>query len=133
MSVVRMTILAVAVGITGSGVFVAGSIATASVAEAAVVSAISVRGNTRMDSDTVISFLTIEPGKSFSNADIDESLKALFATGLFADVSIYQSGSALVVEVDENAIINEVFFEGNKRLKDPALTGMVQSQARGIF
>ena len=130
---VRMTILAVAVGITGSGVFVAGSIATASVAEAAVVSAISVRGNTRMDSDTVISFLTIEPGKSFSNADIDESLKALFATGLFADVSIYQSGATLVVEVDENATINQVFFEGNKRLKDAPLSGMVQSQARGIF
>ena len=133
LSVVRMTILAVAIAATGGGVIIAGSIATANVAEAAVVSTISVRGNTRMDSDTVKSFLTIEPGQPFSNADIDESLKALFATGLFADVSIYQSGSALVVEVDENAVINEVFFEGNKRLKDPALTGMVQSQARGIF
>lgn len=133
LSVVRMTILAVAIAATGGGVIIAGSIATASVAVAAVVSTISVRGNTRMDSDTVKSFLTIEPGQPFSNADIDESLKALFATGLFADVSIYQSGSALVVEVDENAVINEVFFEGNKRLKDAALTGMVQSQARGIF
>ena len=62
LSVVRMTILAVAIAATGGGVIIAGSIATANVAEAAVVSAISVRGNTRMDSDTVISFLTIEPG-----------------------------------------------------------------------
>lgn len=109
------------------------SLSSATEAYAAVVSSIEVRGNTRMDAQTVESFLTIEPGKRFNNGDIDDSLKALFATGLFADVSIYQSGSRLIVEVDENATINEVFFEGNKRLKDGALKGMIQSQSRGIY
>lgn len=109
------------------------SIVGATQAEAAVVNSIQVRGNTRMDSDTVRSFLTIRPGEQFNNADIDDSVKALFGTGLFADVSIYQSGSSLIVEVDENATINQVFFEGNKRLKDGPLSGMVESQPRGIF
>ena len=109
------------------------SVLGASQAGAAVVSTVTVRGNTRMSADTVRSFVTVEPGKSFSNGDIDDSVKALFATGLFADVSIYQSGSALIVEVDENATINQIFFEGNKRLKDGPLSGMVRSQARGIF
>jgi len=111
----------------------AAAVTSAPAAYAAVVQTIEVRGNTRMDSDTVTSFLTIEPGERFDNGDIDDSLKALFATGLFADVSIYQSGSSLIVEVDENATINQVFFEGNKRLKDDPLSGMVQSQSRGIF
>jgi outer membrane protein insertion porin family len=102
-------------------------------AQAAVVSSIEVRGNTRMDNQTVASFVTIKPGQKFDNGDIDDSVKALFATGLFGDVSIYQSGSVLVVEVDENATINEVFFEGNKRLKDEPLAGMVQSKSRGIY
>lgn len=102
-------------------------------AEAAVVSNIEVRGNTRMDADTIRSFLTIEPGENFTNADIDDSVKALFGTGLFADVSIYRSGSTLVVEVDENATINEVFFEGNKRLKDEPLSAGIQSRSRGIY
>lgn len=109
------------------------SVLGASQAAAAVVSTVTVRGNTRMSADTVRSFVTVEPGKSFNNGDIDNSVKALFATGLFADVSIYQSGSALIVEVDENATINQIFFEGNKRLKDGPLSGMVRSQARGIF
>ncbi len=109
------------------------SLIGATQAQAAVVSSIEVRGNERMDADTVRSFVTIKPGQSFGNNDIDESVKALFATGLFADVSIYQSGSSLVVEVDESATINQVFFEGNKRLKDEPLSGIVQSQARGIF
>lgn len=124
-----MIILAV-----GSVTFAAvGSVATATSAAAAVVQQIQVRGNTRMDADTIASFLTIEPGRQFSNSDIDDSLKALFATGLFADVSIYQSGSTLIVEVDENATINQVFFEGNKRIKDGPLSTMVQSQSRGVF
>lgn len=119
---------------TGAGVIATTAVLSASTAaHAATVSRIEVRGNTRMDDDTVKSFLTIRPGVSFNNGDIDDSVKALFGTGLFGDVSIYQSGGTLIVEVDENATINEVFFEGNKRLKDNALSAVVQSQARGIY
>jgi len=107
--------------------------AMSSEASAAVAQRIEVRGNTRMDSDTVISYITIKPGKSYSSSDIDNSVKLLFGTGLFSDVSIYRSGSTLVVEVDENATVNKVFFEGNKRLKDVVLTGTVQTKARSIF
>lgn len=102
-------------------------------AQAAVVQRIEVRGTTRMDSDTVISYLTISLGKRFNNSDIDSSVKSLFATGLFSDVNIYRSGRTLIVDVDENATINKIFFEGNKRLKDVALTSTVRSKARSIF
>lgn len=103
------------------------------VAQAAVVQRIDVRGNSRMDADTIRSYILIKPGKRFSNADIDTSVKALFATGLFADVSIYQTGSTLIVEVDENATVNKVFFEGNKRLKDVVLQGSIQTRPRSIY
>ena len=102
-------------------------------AEAAVVSNIQVRGNKRMENDTVISFLTIVPGERFNNFDIDESIKALFATGLFNDVSIFQQGSTLIVDVDENATVNKVFFEGNSRIKDEGLEPNVQLRARSIY
>ncbi|MCP4185698.1 MAG: outer membrane protein assembly factor BamA [Hyphomicrobiales bacterium] len=101
--------------------------------QAAVVNQISVIGNERMDSDTVASYLTIKPGSSYNNGDVDESVKRLFATGLFRDVGISRRGKTLIVEVDENPTINEVFFEGNKRLKDPALRSSVQSASRSIF
>ena len=72
-----------------------------SFAQAAVVSRIEVQGNQRVDAETIRGYLDITPGKSFSNADIDEAVKRLFATGLFSDVRINQSGSTLVVQVDE--------------------------------
>ncbi len=102
-------------------------------AQAAVVSSIDVRGNQRIDDDVVASYLTISPGKSFSNFDIDDSIKALFATGLFSDVSIYQQSRVLVVEVSENATVNKVFFEGNKRIKEDVLKTSVSMRAQGVY
>jgi outer membrane protein insertion porin family len=97
------------------------------------VSRIDVVGNQRVDAGTVRAYLAIQPGKSFSSEDEDASLKALFETGLFADVHLDVRGSALVVTVVENPVINEVAFEGNKKFKDDQLKGVVQSAPREVF
>ncbi|AXS40415.1 outer membrane protein assembly factor BamA [Breoghania sp. L-A4] len=102
-------------------------------AEAAVARSIAVEGNTRVEDDSVRAYVTIQPGRSYGPADVDESLKALFATGLFADVKIVQRGGTLVVTVTENPIINKISFEGNKRLSDEALTGIIQSTSRSVL
>lgn len=102
-------------------------------ASAAVVSRIDVRGNQRVDAETIRNYLGITPGKSFNNGDIDEAVKRLFATGLFADVRISQSGGTLIVQVDEYAIVNQVIFQGNKKIKDANLASAVQLKPRGSF
>ncbi len=124
---------ALLIGLVVSIASIAALFSTASVAYAAVVNRIEVVGNARMDSDTVASYLTIKPGSSYNNSDVDESVKRLFATGLFSDVNIARRGKTLIVEVDENPTINEVFFKGNKRLKEPALRAAIQSASRSIF
>lgn len=102
-------------------------------AHAAVVSNIDVRGNQRIDDEIVASYLTIKPGESFNEFDIDDSIKALFATGLFGDVSIFRQGSTLVVDVQENGTVNKVFFEGNNRIKDESLVNVVRLREQGIY
>ncbi len=104
-----------------------------SVAAAATVSRIDVRGNQRVDAETIRGYIDITPGKSFSSADIDEAVKRLFATGLFSDVRINQVGSTLVVQVSENSIVNQVMFQGNKKVKDAQLAAAVQLKPRGPF
>ena len=115
----------------GSVILVSGVVA--SDANAAVVSSISVRGNQRVDAETVRSYLTIEPGKRFSSFDTDESLQALFATGLFSDVNISQSGRILIVTVVENPTVNLVLFEGNERVKDHVLKNVTQLKSLSVF
>ncbi len=108
-------------------------VAAVSVAEAAVVSSVSVRGNSRVDADTIRGNISIQPGRTFSPADIDESVKRLFATGLFSDVRINQSGGTLIVEVQEYPVVNQVLFQGNKKRKDADLARVVQLKPRGPF
>ncbi|MFZ1772598.1 MAG: outer membrane protein assembly factor BamA [Rhizobiaceae bacterium] len=125
-----------AVGLS-TGLIVTGTaalqFAAVTIAEAAVVSRIEVRGNKRIEAQTIAGYVGIKPGKSFSADDIDAAVKRLFATGLFADVRINQSGSALIVEVDEYAVVNQVLFQGNKKIKDDALAGAIQLKPRGVF
>ena len=104
-----------------------------SAAEAAVVSRVEVSGNQRIDAETIRNYITIKPGKAFSSSDIDNAIKALFGTGLFSDVQINQVGSTLVVKVSEYKVVNQVLFQGNKKLKDNALAAAVQLKPRGTF
>ena len=104
-----------------------------SAAEAAVVSRVEVSGNQRVDADTIRNYVTIKPGKAFSSSDIDDAVKALFGTGLFSDVQINQVGSTLVIKVSEYQVVNQVLFQGNKKLKDNALAAAVQLKPRGTF
>ncbi len=102
-------------------------------AQAAVARSIQVNGNTRVEDETVISYMTIAPGRSYTAFDVDESLKALYATGLFATVDITPRGNTIVVTVTENPIINRVSFEGNKKIKDDALETAIRSQPRTML
>lgn len=97
------------------------------------ITAVEVQGNKRIEPATVKSYLTLREGDVFDQAQVDRSLKTLFGTGLFADVTLSRKGSALLVKVVENPVINEIAFEGNQRLKDENLQSEVQSKPRAIY
>ncbi|CAD7033152.1 outer membrane protein assembly factor BamA [Pseudorhizobium halotolerans] len=123
---------ALSASIVGSGAGVS-VLASASVAEAAVIRNVQVRGTERAGEEAVRANLTIRPGVSFTNADIDESVKRLYSTGYFSDVRISVSGSTLVVSVSENQLINQVVFNGNRKIKDDKLAAVVRTQPLGPY
>ncbi len=92
-----------------------------------------VRGTQRIDPGTVQSYMLIQPGDLFDAERLDRSLKALFATGLFADVTIRRQGDALIVNVVENPIINRISFEGNRRIDNEELAREVELRPRVVF
>lgn len=105
----------------------------AETASRAVISRIDVQGNQRIEALTIQSYMAIAAGDQFDASRIDQSLKALFATGLFADVSMRRQGDALVVIVVENPIINRLAFEGNRRITDEVLEQEVQLRPRIVY
>ena len=80
-----------------------------------VVSSIRVEGNERIEEGTIRSYMLLAPGQRFEAEQMDRSLKALFATGLFADVTIRREGSALVVKVVEPTEEEEEGPDNNKK------------------
>ncbi|MEZ5926669.1 MAG: outer membrane protein assembly factor BamA [Hyphomicrobiaceae bacterium] len=98
-----------------------------------VIREIQVVGNKRVEPETVRSYLQLSPGDAYDSYKVDQSLKALFATGLFADVQIDQEGGTLVVTVVENPVINRVAFEGNSEVEDDTLAAEVQLKPRSVF
>ncbi len=111
----------------------AAAVVSAGIAHAAVASSIQVKGNQRIEAATIKTYLTIKAGKPYGAADIDASVKALYATSLFSDVGVAQHGSVLVVTVVENPIINSVIFEGNKKIDSKTLSAIVELKARGVL
>ncbi len=101
--------------------------------EAPVVQNVVVKGNQRVETNTVISFLGVVPGAPVTPEAIDTALNTLLDSGLFADAAIEQKGSTLVVTVEENPIVNSVRFEGNKKIDDDILEGEVALESRGAF
>ena len=98
-----------------------------------VVRDIEVEGTQRIDPDTVRSYVLLKPGEIATPEELDRSLKALFATGLFADVTLRMEGERLFVRLVENPIINRIAFEGNKRLNDQTLQTEVQLRPRVVY
>ncbi|MEQ1578595.1 MAG: outer membrane protein assembly factor BamA [Hyphomicrobium sp.] len=94
---------------------------------------IQVQGTKRVEADTVRSYLQFSVGDAYDAGKVDGSLKALFGTGLFQDVSIDRDGNTVVVTVVENPVVNQVAFEGNSEVDTDTLTNEVQLKPRSIF
>lgn len=98
-----------------------------------IVRRISVEGTQRIEPATVVSYLALHEGEVYDDAAADQSLKALYATGLFADVRMNWDGSTLTVRIVENPIINQVVLEGNSKLSDKDLNKEIQIKPRQVF
>ncbi len=103
------------------------------VASSNVITNIVVEGNQRIEAETVRSYMVFKEGTEYDDELVDQSLKTLFSTGLFADVTIRREGNRLIVAIAENPVINRVAFEGNSAVNDDALETEVQLKPRTIY
>ena len=94
---------------------------------------IIVKGNRRIQADSIRLFFRQDARGKLDNLAIDNALKELYATGLYQEVSIKHIDGHVIVTVVEASVINRVAFEGNKHLTDDQLSAAVQSKPRGTF
>ncbi|PIR32151.1 MAG: outer membrane protein assembly factor BamA [Alphaproteobacteria bacterium CG11_big_fil_rev_8_21_14_0_20_44_7] len=102
-------------------------------ASAEIVKSINIEGNQRVDVDSVMSYITFKEGAEYDSARVNESIKTLFATGLFSDVEVKESDGYVNIIVTENPIISRVAYEGNRGISDDKLAAEVTLEARSIY
>ena len=109
--------------------------APSSLAPVALVRKITIKGNERIESGTIQSYLPIAVGEGADASRIDLALKTLARTDLFSDerIELNPETGELVVRVVENPIINQVVFEGNSALATDKLRDEVSIHPRAIF
>jgi len=99
-----------------------------------IIHSIVVHGNQRLEPETIRAYANLTPGQTYTAGTLDQALKDLYATQLFADVTIGGADTGnLVISVRENPVINRIILEGNKRLKDDKITPEIKLAPRQIF
>jgi outer membrane protein insertion porin family len=99
-----------------------------------VIRSIQVRGSERLEPETVRAYANLNPGQEYNTETLDQALKDLYATELFADVVITGTDTGnLVITVRENPVINRIVLEGNKRIKNDKITPEIKLAPRQIF
>ena len=88
--------------------------AQAHAADSFVIKDIRVDGLQRTEPGTVFSYLPFRVGDNYSPEAGAAAIRALFATGLFKDVSIRTAGDVVTVVVEERPVIAEITFSGTK-------------------
>lgn len=108
-------------------------VALISSVNAAPLKGIRIEGNQRIESETIYSYVPIKVGEEFAPNKLDESLKALHATGYFTDVHVSNNNDTMIIKVEENPIINRIAYEGNSKLKDDVIQQEIKFRPREVL
>jgi outer membrane protein insertion porin family len=101
--------------------------APAQAIEPFVIKDIRVEGIQRTEPGTVFSYLPVKVGDTMTDEKASQTVRALFATGFFRDVSLEAEDGVLVVLVQERPSIAQIEFTGLREFdKETVLKAMNQ-------
>ena len=94
---------------------------------------IKVVGNKRISERTIKVIAGFSEEFTLSESSINQALIKLNDSGLFSDVKIDWKTDSIAIELIENPIISQIFFEGNKLISREDLVSLVQSKPRNAY
>lgn len=98
-----------------------------------VFSSITVIGNQRVETATILSFADMPLHTSLSDAEINNSLQRITSSKLFESIEFKIVNNSLRILVKEYPTINKISMEGNKSLTDEQLLELVSSKPLKVF
>ena len=90
-------------------------------AESNLISDIKIEGLQRVEPGLVFSSLPFEVNDPIDDIDVSLSIKLLYKTGQFKDISLELEGSKIIIIVNEKPVISELNFYGVEAFQDDKL------------
>ena len=91
--------------------------AAASAYESFVIEDIQAVGLKRLEIGTILTYLPVTEGDELNERTGQQSIRALYQTGLFENVALGREGNTLLVQVEERPAIAAFEIDGNKKIK----------------
>lgn len=101
-----------------------------------LVNDIKVEGIERVKEKTVLSYLPVRIGQDLSKEDEKLALNAVFDSGLFEDVQLFNNEGQLLVRVEERPTVGDINISGNYLVKTKDIEKSMKNQGlekRKIF
>ncbi|MFB1015415.1 MAG: outer membrane protein assembly factor BamA, partial [Alteromonadaceae bacterium] len=105
-----------------SAILLAALVSTAHATEDFRVDDIEIKGLQRVALGAALTHLPFNVGDTLNDFRISQSIKALYKSGHFNDINVYQDNNRLIFVVRERETISDITFDGNSDLKDEQLT-----------
>lgn len=94
---------------------------------------IVIEGSQRLEPDTILTYIRLRPGQTYTQVDGDQAIKDLYATELFSSASLRNQNGDVIIQVTESPVINRIILEGNKRIKNDKIVPEIKLAPRQIF
>ncbi|WP_348675555.1 outer membrane protein assembly factor BamA [uncultured Abyssibacter sp.] len=101
--------------------------ATASAYDSFVIDDIQAVGLQRLELGTILTYLPVTAGDELNARTGQQSIRALYQTGLFESVALGREGDTLLVRVEERPAIASFEIEGNKKIKGEEVDEAMES------
>jgi outer membrane protein insertion porin family len=75
---------------------------------------IEIIGNDRISDETIKLFISLDKNKAINDVELNNILKELYKTNFFKNITINYKNQILFINVEENPIIENIFFNGVK-------------------
>ncbi len=82
-----------------------------------IIKSIEIKGNKRIPYETILMFSGISQGQNINDIDLNETLKNIYDSNFFENVSVNYVNNSIFIEVDELPIIENITYKGVKAQK----------------
>ena len=92
-----------------------------SISNSDVVKQIDIKGNDRISDEIILMFSEINVGQNINTSEINEIIKNLYDSNFFKKVSVKFENNLVLINVDEDPLIENIFISGIKAKKNKEL------------